>query len=143
MKQPTTLAFPQYEITIQEKSWFQAPQDQHSVSALLLVSPELTGRIAGEAKKALAAKTGLGSLGDLGIDAAMKALTDKEGRLMLPYSAKGKLSDPKIDFGDLFHKLLKIGGKNLLDSILGTDKPTEKPDENNGDKAGEKPPEKQ
>jgi hypothetical protein len=139
VKQPTTLAFPQYEISIQEKSWFHAPQDQHSVSAMLLVGPELSARIIDDAKKALAAKTGLGSLGDLGVDAIMKALTDKEGRLLLPYSAKGKLSDPKPDFGDLFHKLLKIGSKNLLDILFSPEKSEEKAP----DKPGEPPPAKQ
>jgi hypothetical protein len=129
VKQPTTFAFPQYEITIQEKSWFLATQDMHSVSALLLVSPELSTRIAQDAKKALAAKTGLGAVSDLGVDAFMKALCDKEGRLLLPYSAKGKLSDPKPDFGDLFHNLLKIGGKNLLDSLFGTGKPADNTDD--------------
>lgn len=119
VKQDTTLAFAQYEISVLEKSWFHAPQDQHNVGARLIISPELSARIVEDAKKALGSKVDAGVLGDFVVEAAAKALMDDQKRLVLPYRAKGKLSDPQPDFGKLLDDLLESGSKKFLEGLEG------------------------
>ncbi len=124
VKQDTTLAFQQYQITVLEKTWFNAPADQHSAKAKLTVSPELTIRILSDAEKALKEKFGTELLAKAAIALVRGTLMDSQKRLVLPFKAKGSMSKPAVDT-DLdaalknVQDLLKDQGANLLKGLLG------------------------
>ena len=120
MKQDTRLAFPQYEITVLDKSWFNARQDAHIVRARLVVGPELTGRIVEGAKKSLSGKYGE-SIGELAVSVVASTLMDSEKRLVLPFKAKGPMSKPDVQLDTVLNDikdLLKDAGKNLLEGLF-------------------------
>lgn len=124
VKQDTTLAFQQYQITVLEKSWFNAPQDQHNAKAKLTVSPELTARILADSEKALKEKLGAEILAKAAIALVRSTLVDPQKRLVLPFKGKGSMSKPAVDM-DLdaalknVQDLLKDQGANLLKGLLG------------------------
>lgn len=121
MKQDTRLVFPQYEITLLEKSWFNAQQDSHLVRARLAVNPELSARLLEGAKTSLGSKYGE-NLAGLGIGVLGTTLMDDQKRISLPFKSKGSLSKPDVDMDTLLNDvkdLLKDAGKSLLQGLLG------------------------
>ncbi|CAN5873078.1 hypothetical protein BH11VER1_BH11VER1_30190 [soil metagenome] len=121
MKQDTRLVFPQYEITLLEKSWFNAQQDAHLVRAKLVVNQELSARLLEGAKKSLGAKYGE-NLAALGFGVLGTTLMDDQKRITLPFKSKGSLSKPDVDMDTLLNDvkdLLKDAGKSLLQGLLG------------------------
>jgi hypothetical protein len=121
MKQDTRLVFPQYEITLLDKSWFNAQQDSHLVRAKLVVNQELSARVLEGAKTTLGAKYGE-SLASLGIGVLGTTLMDDQKRITLPFKSKGSLSKPDVDMDTLLNDvkdLLKDAGKSLLQGLLG------------------------
>jgi hypothetical protein len=120
LKQDTRLTFPQYEIAVLDKSWFNPRQDAHIVRARLVVGPELTGRIVEGAKKSLAGKYGE-SIGELAVSVVGSTLMDSEKRLVLPFKAKGPMSKPDVQLDTVLNDikdLLKDAGKNLLEGLF-------------------------
>lgn len=121
MKQDTRLVFPQYEITLLEKSWFNAQQDSHLARAQLVVNQDLSTRILEGAKTSLGAKYGE-NLAALGIGVLGTTLMDEQKRIVLPFKSKGSLSKPDVDMDTLLNDvkdLLKDAGKSLLQGLLG------------------------
>lgn len=121
MKQDTRLVFPQYEITLLEKSWFNAQQDAHLVRAKLAINQELSTRLLEGAKTSLGAKYG-DNLATLGIGVLGTTLMDDQKRIALPFKSKGSLSKPDVDMDTLLNDvkdLLKDAGKSLLQGLLG------------------------
>lgn len=126
VKQDTTLAFPQYEISIIEKSWFNAPQDLHNARAKLTIGPELTARILDDAEKALEEKVGAAFLAKAAVALVRGTLVDAQKRLVLPFKGKGPMSKPAVDM-DLdaalkgVQDLLKDQGTNLLKGLFNVE----------------------
>ncbi len=121
IKQDTKLVFPQYEITLLEKSWFNAQQDMHLVRAKLILSEDLSAQLLAGAKIALSAKYGE-SLASVGLGVLGTTLMDDKMRIVLPFKSKGSLSKPEVDMDSLLNDakdLLKDAGKSLLQGLLG------------------------
>lgn len=121
MKQDTRLVFPQYEITLLEKSWFNAQQDSHLARVKLVMNQELSARLLEGAKTSLGAKYGE-NLAALGIGVLGTTLMDDQKRVTLPFKTKGSLSKPDVDMDTLLNDvkdLLKDAGKSLLQGLLG------------------------
>lgn len=120
VKQDTRLAFPQYEITLLDKSWFNARQDAHNAKARLVVSPELSARILEGAEKSLGEEYGE-SIGKLAVSVVSSTLMDTEKRLVLPFKAKGPMSKPDVQLDTILNDikdLLKDTGKSLLEGLF-------------------------
>lgn len=123
VKRDATLTFPQYEISIIEKSWFNAPQDLHNARAKLTIGPELTARILDDSEKAVEKKVGSGFLAKAAVALVRGTLVDEQKRLVLPFKGKGQMSKPAVDM-DLdaalkgVQDLLKDQGTNLLKGLF-------------------------
>src|SRR5262249_49581922 len=119
VKQKTTLAFADYEISVDEQSWINAPQDMQSMKATFIIAPQLSALIVEDAKKMFAEDPDAQHSGEKPnvlesvasaaapwlTDIVAAGLMDDQKRLVVPYRSKGKLSDPKIDFGGLWNDL--------------------------------------
>lgn len=121
IKKDTRLVFPQYEITLLEKSWFNAQQDAHLARARLVVNQDLSSRLLGGAKTSLSAKYGE-SLASVGMGVLGATLMDDQKRITMPFKSKGSLSKPEVDMDTLLNDakdLIKDAGKSLLQGLLG------------------------
>lgn len=117
----TRFAFPQYELTMLDNSWFNAPEDLINARAKLVVSPELTTKILGDAKTVLTKEFGAETLVDAGVDIIGATLMDDQKRLALAFRAKGKMSDPDVSLDTVLSDLkdkLKDAGKNFLKGLF-------------------------
>jgi hypothetical protein len=117
----TRFAFPQYEITMLDNSWFNAPEDAINARAKLVVSPELTQKIIEDAKKVLTKELGAEEAVSVVVDLIGIALMDEQKRLALPFRAKGSMSKPDVSLDtaltDVKDKLKDVG-KSFLKSLL-------------------------
>lgn len=121
LKKDTRLVFPQYEITLLEKSWFNAQQDAHLARARLVVNQDLSSRLLNGAKTSLSAKYGE-SLASVGMGVLGATLMDDQKRITMPFKSKGSLSKPEVDMDTLLNDakdLIKDAGKSLLQGLLG------------------------
>jgi len=128
VKQDTRLVFPQFEITLLEKSWFNSAVDMHNVQGVLVVSPDLTGRMIDQIKKKLDTDyaSGLGSLAE---DLIKKVLLNEKGQLVVPFKSRGKMSNPDTNIDNFIGEIVdgfKTLKGSLLDDLLGGGKEKEK-----------------
>ena len=133
LEDDTRLAFPQYEITMLEKSWFNAPEDLHIARAKFVVSPELTQRIIDDAKKVVAKTVSESALLGGVVELLGSAIMDEQKRLTLSFRTKGPMSKPEVGletaFSDIKDKLKDQGMgllKGLLDEATKPDSPAPK-----------------
>jgi hypothetical protein len=121
----TRFAFEQYAIIMLDNSWFNAPEDLISARSKLDVSPEVTKRILDGAKKWLAKKTGMETAADVGVELLATALVNEQGRLVLDFRAKGKMSDPDVSLDTVLSDVkekLKDAGKSFLKGLFEEEK---------------------
>jgi hypothetical protein len=136
-KQKTTLAFPQYEISMDEQSWLAVPQDLHNVKARLVVSPELSARIVDDRKKVLIEQNkkeqGLDALKSAAelyaTDLLASGLMDEQKRLVFPYQSKGSISKPKVNIAAMAAEV----SSGVINKVLNDFFPTEKKEEQKKD----------
>ncbi|RBP47610.1 hypothetical protein DES53_101407 [Roseimicrobium gellanilyticum] len=117
----TRFAFPQYEITMLDNSWFNAPEDAINARAKLVVSPELTQKIIEDAKKVLAKELGAHEAVNVVVELIGIALMDEQKRLAVPFRAKGSMSKPDVSLDTALSDVkdkLKDAGKSFLKSLL-------------------------
>jgi hypothetical protein len=120
VKKDTRLVFPQYEITLNDGTWFNAGEDAHIVRGSLIVGPELSTRILEQAKATANKKLGDG-LGDLAVQALKATLMNSQGQLVLPLKSKGRMSKPEVSLDSKLNDakdVLKDAGKSLLNGFL-------------------------
>jgi hypothetical protein len=120
VKKDTRLVFPQYEITLNDGTWFNAGEDAHIVRGSLIVGPELSTRILEQAKATANKKLGDG-LGDLAVQALKATLMNAQGQLVLPLKSKGRMSKPEVSLDSKLNDakdVLKDAGKSLLNGFL-------------------------
>ncbi len=120
VKQDTRLVFPQYEITLNDGTWFNAGEDAHIVRGSLIVGPELSVRILDQAKVTANKKFGDG-LGDLAVEALKATLMNAQGQMVLPLKSKGRMSKPEVSLDSKISDAkdaLKDVGKSLLNGFL-------------------------
>ncbi len=121
VKKDTRLVFPQYEIALTSGSWFHGRTDAHIARGELVVGAELSAKIMGQAEQKLAAKYGETIVG-LAASAVTAVLQDEQGRLVIKFKSRGKLSKPEITWDNPLNDikdLLKDAGASLLNGILG------------------------
>lgn len=84
----TRFLFPEYEVSIEPKSWVNAAKDRHEIELRLSCGPELQSRLTKGIAEA--------KLGDSIARGLTKALSDDKGRLTFDIESGGALSDPKV-----------------------------------------------
>jgi hypothetical protein len=117
----TRFAFPQYEITMLDNSWFNAPEDAINARAKLVVSPELTQKIVEDAKKVLEKELGAKEAVSVVVDLLVIALMDEQKRLAVPFRAKGQMSKPDVSLDTALTDVkdkLKDAGKSFLKGLF-------------------------
>jgi hypothetical protein len=120
----TRFAFPQYEITMLDNSWFNAPEDAINARAKLVVSPELTQKILEDAKKVLAKELGAQELVGAVVDVIGVTLMDDQQRLAAPFRVKGQMSKPDVSLDTALTDVkdkLKDAGKSFLKGLFDGD----------------------
>jgi hypothetical protein len=111
LRADTLFSFPEYEISIEKKSWIDNSQDSHEMEFRLSCGPELQDRLQKGMSQA--------QLGEKITKGLMKALADERGRLTFDIESGGSLSDPKIK--PKLDRILKnlIRGEGLNDLLQG------------------------
>ncbi len=121
MNGDTRFAFPQYELTMFDNSWFNAPEDMINARAKLVVSPELTTKILEDAKTVLTKEFGSKTLVDGVVDVIGATLMDDQKRLEIAFRAKGQMSKPDVSLDTVLSDIkdkLKDAGKNFLKGLF-------------------------
>ncbi|HSI65143.1 MAG TPA: hypothetical protein VLE43_18595 [Candidatus Saccharimonadia bacterium] len=117
----TRFAFPQYELTMFDNSWFNAPEDLINARAKLVVSPELTTKILEDAKTVLTKEFGSKTLVDGVVDIIGATLMDEQKRLVIAFRAKGQMSKPDVSLDTVLSDIkdkLKDAGKSFLKGLF-------------------------
>ena len=120
VKDDTRLVFPQYEITLHEKSWFNAHEDVHNVNCTLLLGKELSDKILDQVQKNISAKY-TSAVGSVALAAVKQVLMDDKGRLEIKVRSKGSISKPSIDWDNPLSDvkdLLKDVGASILNGLI-------------------------
>jgi len=121
VKKDTRLVFPQYEISLLDTSWFNAPEDQHIIRGRLIASSELTANILQQAQQTLTDRLGE-SLAAIATATVTATLLDEQKRLVIPFKSKGSLSKPEVNLDTALSGAtdgLKDAGRSLLEGLLG------------------------
>lgn len=107
----TLFSFPEYEISIEKKSWIDTAKSSHEMEFRLSCGPELQNRLQQGMSQA--------KLGDSITRGLMKALADQRGRITFDIESEGSLSDPKIK--PKLDRILKnlMSGEGLGDLLQG------------------------
>ncbi|MES2595305.1 MAG: hypothetical protein V4662_08220 [Verrucomicrobiota bacterium] len=107
----TRFAFPEYEVTLEKKSYVNAAADKHEIDFRLSSGPELQARLQQGVAQA--------KLGDSISRGLVKALADDRGRMTFDIESEGKLSDPEIK--PKLDRILKnlMRGEGLGDVLQG------------------------
>jgi hypothetical protein len=107
----TLFSFPEYEISIEKKSWIDTAKSSHEMEFRLSCGPELQSRLQQGMSQA--------KLGDSITRGLMKALADQRGRITFDIESEGSLSDPKIK--PKLDRILKnlMSGEGLGDLLQG------------------------
>jgi hypothetical protein len=103
--------FPEYEVAIEPKSWFNASKDRHDIDLRLSTGPVLQERLRNGIAQA--------KLGESIAQALTKALSDDQGRMTFDIASSGSLSDPKVK--PKTDRVLKnlMSGEGLGDLLQG------------------------
>jgi hypothetical protein len=134
-KETVTLAFPQYEISMDNGSWIAPPMDLHKVKAKLVISPELSERIVEDRKKVLTERgkkeEGLDALKSAAelyaTDLIASGLMDEQKRLVFPYQSQGSLSKPKVNIAAMVTEVSGGVLNKVLDGLFPVEKKEEQP----------------
>lgn len=116
----THLIFPDYGITLLQKSWINAAEDDHRLNGRFTANPELSQRVLSGAQAKLGEKYGdtVAALAQATINATFM---DEQKRLIIPIKSRGPLSKPDVSLdgtiGDITDSL-KSAGKSLLEGLL-------------------------
>lgn len=116
----THLIFPDYSITLLQKSWINAAEDDHKLNGKFTANPALSERVLSGARSKLGEKYGetIASLAEATINATFM---DEQKRLIIPIRSRGSLSKPDVSLDGSIGNItdtLKNTGKSLLDSLL-------------------------
>lgn len=109
----TRFVFPEYDVSIEPKSWVNSAQDRHEIELKLSCGPTLQTRLEQGIANA--------KLGESLTRGVVKALADERGRMTFDLESTGSLSDPKVKpkVDRVFKNLLRGEGVgDLLEGLL-------------------------